>query len=348
MASTATEEAFMPDYKQFFSVLTCGRQPRARKPEWQCIDCITSEGARVRKNSRHIPYPKQPTILRGVCPTEVGKHALGVSLVARDAIGRRLRNDGNVLSAAVFSYPVPREVVTASEAETETFNRWCEQTCDWADGEFEIADSIVLHSDEKFLHLHVYKTAALLPNGCLDWPAIHKGFRVKRDALEAGAIPKVAEKAYRSGLSLWQDAYWWDVSRLFGHARFGAKKAWVNRQQAHQRNALEAEMTSRRAALEADRAEFEQRMATMLADLERDRRAFEDWRVWIQAESTRLQAQEIAIAREQASRAYLKPYRDLRSAYETVLRRCEAAEAELVTLRERLTEVEETTMLRVA
>jgi hypothetical protein len=195
-------------------------------------------------------------------------------------------------------------------------------------------------------------------NGRLDLDDIHPGRRMKQAAAEAGASKKNQDLAYRRGMERWQDEFYYDISRHFGHERFLPKRARVSRQErqaqkrveehAARRRAeldlayadFEAEMAQRRSELDAVAAQLEQKAAEAYTEISLKRAMLERRETEIQAGRERKQAEMIAIARSNALRAFGKPLQDLRAAHQGLEERCRAAEAEVERLQARLDELE--------
>jgi hypothetical protein len=112
---------------------------------------------------------------------------------------------------------------------------------------------VVEHIDEGRLHIHFYIVPDLQPDLRLNVPEIHPGFRMKYDAAEAGASKKDQDAAYRCAMSRWQDEYWYDVSRDFGHKRFGPKRTRLNRMRYFFEMKMDEERVEQQAAIGAAR-----------------------------------------------------------------------------------------------
>ena len=303
-------------FSQFIHLGAYGAKPRAGEPHWACIEGITEEGARVPKASRHLAYRGKPTLLCGVPPGEAGWCALALAPEARDAKGRRLRCDGALLVAGIASYPMLRRFVNDDPVEQDIYAHWRDTTLKWLQTMFgEHLRSVVEHDDEEFLHLHFYVVPKLLPGGQLDLPAFHPGREMKAAAAEAGASKKNQDCAYRRGMERFQDDYHFAVGRIFGHARFGAKRRRVSRAERKMQIAMEEEGARQRAALDSAWAELDRKRAMTEIELtRRDRRQmareakFRDQvRATAAAENVRLQAAEAEVARLRARLVALEP-----------------------------------------
>lgn len=255
-------------YAQFIHLGAYGLTPRAGEPPWSCIDGITTEGARQPNASRHIPYPREPRILAGVSPLEVGKLAKERALLAKDAKGRRLRREGVSLIAGVASYPVPRLLVD-DVVQVDFYTNWQTMTLDWLQDRFgKWLMSVVEHDDEEYFHLHFYLVPNIMHNLQLDLPLFHPGRAIKAAASEVGATKRDQEAAYRCGMEFFQADFHYDVSRKFGHQRYGAKRRRESRRVRLEIKRIETEAERHRNQLEAERAEFERERNAQLRVLE--------------------------------------------------------------------------------
>jgi hypothetical protein len=319
----------MTDKKhQYLSVVGCGRSPGKHKPKWSCIAGITSEGARLPGACNHVQDRREARTIFGISPVEAGKMAVERAGQAFDhgKKRRRLRRDGWALLAGVVSYPEPRSVVESDPAAQQIYSRWLAMTLLFLKECFgEHLRSVVEHTDENYLHLHFYVVPELLLDSRLDLHEIHPGLRMKWDAKEANACKKFQDAAYRSGLSRWQDDYWWAVSRHFGHRRYGPKRTRVIRAQRLMQRRMEEERRREQAQLAAD----QKRLADRAAELDR------------------AHAQVVADARQQAWQDHRDSHRMLRNACITLKERADAeraarraAETELEILRARLAELD--------
>lgn len=170
------------------------------------------------------------------------------------------------------------------------------------------------HDDEEFLHLHFYVVPKLLPSGQLDLPAFHPGRAMKAAAAEAGASKKNQDCAYRRGMERFQDDYHFAVGRLFGHARFGAKRRRVSRLERKAQKAMEEEGARQQVALDAAWAELGRKREIMEAELARRERRqmareteFHNQVLASVAEKVRLQTAESELARLRARLVALEP-----------------------------------------
>lgn len=292
---------------QFLHISLYGSAPRKGEPAWSSIAGIVREGARAPGAARHVAYPTEPTILRGLSPIEAGRIALERAEQARDAKGRRLRRDGAVLVAAVVSYPVPRTLVQNPNAPDvgDLYGAWRGEAAAWFHGQFgDTLISLVEHHDEKFLHLHCYAVPALGPGNRLQLEAIHPGRAALKQA-EADGRDKAGQRtAYLTAMKTLQDDFHAAVSRHYGHARVGPRRRRLERteylllkeartremeralayaeEEAQLRSAIEAEVLARFGAV---LAEARRRANALAQGREADRRRI----AVLSAECARLQ-----------------------------------------------------------
>lgn len=243
---------------QFFRICNYGRVPRKGQPAWSCIEGITSEGERLPSARGHIKAPARPLLLHGVLPTEAGEEAIGKAATAVDKMGRRLRKDGIALLAGVVSYPVERKLVESSVGDGDYYRWWLWEVVDWLKLEFgDHLRSVVEHTDEKFPHIHFFVVPTLSAERKLNIDVIHPGYRAKAKAAAEGQPKKSQDAAYRAAMRDLQDRFYADVSRNFGHSRFGPRRQRVARAVQLEKNRFEADRVKLRLAADTEVAEAE-------------------------------------------------------------------------------------------
>lgn len=299
---------------QFLHLIGAGLEPRKGQPRWSCIGGITAEGARLPHASRHVPFPMEPTVLHGASPIEAGRIAEIRARQAYDATGKkRLRRDGVAILGGVVCYPIERASVNSDPLDQDIYRLWQRTTVEWLRGQFgDHLLSIVEHSDENYYHLHWYVVPTLGPNNRLNINQLHPGRYAKIVAEAEGADHKNAERSYRKGMRLWQDLFYRDVSKFFGHDRYGPRRARVTRREREMQKRIEADHTRMLADIEHTRVEMER--AVRSDGWERYGRPYEQ----LQVRNARLEA---ACAAETERRLL--------------------AEAEAAALRARVTELEQ-------
>jgi len=156
---------------------------------------IAAEAGRKPDHSRHVAEPKPPVLLAGVQPELAWTQIEQRHDKARDLVTlkngrkaeRKLRNDANVLLAAVASYPEPTETVDITAPE---FQDWQKRALEWFTVQHGEPLSAVLHLDETHPHIH-FLTAPDLENG-QRMQDIHAGEKAKAEVggRKAGRVEK--------------------------------------------------------------------------------------------------------------------------------------------------------------
>jgi hypothetical protein len=198
---------------QFVHVEVYARATTTRKKSsWTAVE-IVQEAERSPGSCNHVANPKKPEILFGAKPSQALADIECVLDEQRDPRGRRIRRDTPCLLAGVASFPMP--VALANQTDIQNWVRDC---VEHLKNEFgSNLKSVLLHTDEKFPHLHFYATAA-------DGKAksIHPGHRLAKNA---------GKGAYRKAMSEWLDHWHEAVSRRHGMARTGPKRERLSREE---------------------------------------------------------------------------------------------------------------------
>jgi hypothetical protein len=237
---------------QFIHMNGYGRTPGRGRKSYETIEGVTAEAARIKGNAPHVPYPNEPTIVYGVSPIEVGQEATRLAFQAKDCLGRRLKSDGVVLVAGVATYPIPVADMGAFASDRDVYSLWVARTLEWLLREHDGLTSVVEHTDEGFLNLHFYSLPLLGAGDQLNFAPAHPGRRALKEARERGGEPAVQQAAYTNEMVAWQDRYYLEVSKFFGHDRYGPRRKRVDRVR-HKANREAAAHVSRiRAELELE------------------------------------------------------------------------------------------------
>ena len=130
--------------------------------------------------------------------------------------GRHLRSDAWVALVGVSSWPILAEQVRSSMAEANRFKDWQRREVAWLRKTFgNCMRSVVLHTDEQFLHHHWIVVGEHLS----ETVDLHPGHRIKRLAKAAGADTTTANRHYCSAMAAMQDSYAEDVGGPLGLQR---------------------------------------------------------------------------------------------------------------------------------
>ena len=243
---------------EFLHFRAYARKATSRSPT---VDAILGEARRDPKYCPHVNEPVPPVVRYGV-PIECVAATLDERLRgARDRRGRPLPSTTTILLAGVTSWPTPRASVYASTSETASYNQWVQLCVRFFHRQFGTALlSIVEHTDEGRLHLHVFAAAIPDPDTSLYsletiWPPAAAEAAVRR----ALGTRKQQRAAFRAEATNFQDAFYTQVGAVCGLSRFGPRR---------QRLTRDAWRTQRDQAVAA--AEFTQRIARRASTIDEE------------------------------------------------------------------------------
>lgn len=237
---------------QFIHMNGYGRTPGRGRKSHETIVGVTAEAARITGNAPHIQCCHEPTIIYGISPIDVGQEAIQLSFQAKNSVGHRLKSDGVVLVAGVATYPIPIADMGAFASDRDVYSLWVARTVEWLLKEHDGLASVVEHTDEGHLHLHYYSLPLLGRDNQLNFAPAHPGRRALKQAKARGAESAVQQAAYTNEMVEWQNRYYREVSKFFGHDRYGPRRKRVDRER-HKANREAGEQVSRiRAELELE------------------------------------------------------------------------------------------------
>jgi hypothetical protein len=272
-----------------------GRTPGRGRESHETIAGVTAEAGRVPGNVPHVRYPQEPRLLYGISPMEVGQKALRLSHMAKDRRGRRLRCNGVVLAAGVVTYPIPVAAMGQFVSDYDTYSLWVSRTLEWLLTQHGASlVSVVEHTDEGHLHLHYFTLPQIGPNGRLNFDLAHAGRHALNAAIERGRTPAARQAAYVNAMIDYQDGYHRDVSKFFGHDRYGPRRKRVERALHKVNRQAEADLSRFRAELELEYWGF----VTDEDANERSRQVSKLDFIAVAAEQQRLQQMEIERLRQ--------------------------------------------------
>lgn len=170
---------------------------------------VLKEARREQSHSKHIKSKKKIMTIEGKTLHRAEVELLNAS--NKKFNGKALRKDARVLLAGVASFPI---AFTDSAFDANEVKKWINDTRQFLRDEFgEYLQSIVLHGDETYPHLHFY---------CYDLSSMSvKNFHPGNLA-EAGLTSnskKARVSAFKTGLMSFQDSYFNKVSKKFELAR---------------------------------------------------------------------------------------------------------------------------------
>lgn len=179
-----------------------------------CYD-ILAEASRVYEHSRHVMSPSPPELLDGITTQELAEN-LNLLLeneatevvLGGEAKKRAVRKDAHVLLAAVYSYPSQSQMCDLDEI--RPFFTDC---IEFHREKFGSVQSAVLHTDEQYLHIHVYTVSN-------NARKLHPGHIAKKlNKSEASSIK--SSVAYKNAMRAFQDDFYQSVSQKYGLERIG-------------------------------------------------------------------------------------------------------------------------------
>lgn len=186
--------------------------------KWSAQD-IANEAERMPDACPHVPSPAAPTLRYGSTPSEAVKRAEAWADGAKDAQGRKLRQDGLCLAAGVVSLPAEQ---------IEDWPRFREATLEWLREQYgERLQSVVEHTDEGHPHLHFY----CVPLDGERFEVLHPGRLAAAKKAHEGAKKGAQNTEYKRAMQGWQDDFQNAVAARFGLVRHGPKRRRLTRGQ---------------------------------------------------------------------------------------------------------------------
>lgn len=264
---------------------------------------IAAEAGRKPDHSRHVAEPKPPVLLAGVQPELAWTQIEQRHDKARDLVTlkngrkaeRKLRNDANVLLAAVASYPEPTETVDITAPE---FQDWQKRALEWFTVQHGEPLSAVLHLDETHPHIH-FLTAPDLENG-QRMQDIHAGEKAKAEVggRKAGRVEK--RQAFSEAMRQYQDGYHTAVGIHHGQARLGPKRQRLSRDEWKAQQAEGQRQAERLRDIEAKRSDQEQAAQRQRQELDEAKAGVEVSRDEVGQAQAQVSEQQQAVDKAQA------------------------------------------------
>jgi hypothetical protein len=203
---------------QFIHYEVYARQcPEKSKKGGRTAAEVLDENDRKPGNMPHVSRPHDPKLLYGVSVDEVRKmhdEVENATTTLKNGKTRKIRRTQNTLATGVASYPVPWDQIRGNKTEEKKLRSWLRdavgfQKRQWGDD----LKSAILHTDEKYPHIHFLGLRA-------DWDAgmLHPGL-----AAAKGKTGIEAAKAAGDALIAIQDQYAAEVGEKYGQCRIGPK-----------------------------------------------------------------------------------------------------------------------------
>ncbi|MBA3916607.1 MAG: hypothetical protein H0X25_22730 [Acidobacteriales bacterium] len=257
---------------------------------------VIAEAERVPTHSKHVTQPKAPKLLHGCMPSELLREIECDVAIAKDRTGKKkLPKDAQILLAGVVSMPLEsQELLDAHAAYVRSgkkersealrqYQKWQKLTLAWLKQTYgDALRSVVLHYDEKQVHLHYY-CANRLTGGTLNLDGLdvagdaERSLGLGRKARNAGGAAR--KKVRAEALTAFQESFNQAVGLAMGWARLGPRKRRMSRADWKQEQLVAEKLAS---AME---------QATQARDqLEASREINNDLRQWSGSKLAELQA----------------------------------------------------------
>lgn len=226
----------MPGF-QFLHFDIYARQcPAKSRKEGRTAAEVLDENERKPGNMPHVKRPHAPKLLYGVSIDEVRKmhdEVENATTTLKNGKTRKIRKTQNTLATCIMSYPIPFDQIRGNKEEEKKLRAWLKDVVGfikdvWGDD----LKSVVLHTDEKYPHVHCL---GLRPD--FDASMLHPGL-----AAAKGLSGVEAARAAGDALIAVQDKYAAEVAEKYGQCRIGPKphkrtrqkrltrKEWVEKQ----------------------------------------------------------------------------------------------------------------------
>ena len=291
---------------QFPRIEGYGRRPSRRKTNGRSMQGIACEAERRPGFCAHVSSPQPPVILFGCKPSEAVHLAADRAEKAVDSLGKKLRIDALIFLGGVASYPVEWERVRKDENQKNRLRRWLKLLLKFLKAQYPgTLRYALLHTDERYPHVHWGAVPELEPNGRMRLSSIHPGHAASEQVKAGGGTNAAAMRAYERAMVAWQDAIHAEVYAPIGVARFGPKRQRLTadeykaRQKAEQALAItldaEKELKAKwraeiAAKFQAEISQWKDRCANLAAELAAAKEEIADLRARLTESEDQLKA----------------------------------------------------------
>lgn len=216
---------------QFIHIENYARKANKSSKTQGNIKGVLGEALRKDGFHPHVEVPNEPDFLFGQKSDLTGleKEIDDRVKTEKDSLGRKIRDDVNLLIAGVCSYHRPYKAEWSSD-ELMALECWKELTTDFLKKEYgDSLRAVLLHTDEDHPHIHFYVLDKQdLAGSVKKWnPGV-----AARSALPDKTTPKhEKEAAFKKAMEGFQDSFYRSVGQMVGMTRLGPKKQRLNRQE---------------------------------------------------------------------------------------------------------------------
>lgn len=211
---------------QFLHIETYSLYPKVNKihPEKsvKSFSSISKELMRHPSATPHIKCPIVPKILHGGTAYDALKLAQERYAISKDALGRKLRKDAQMILSGVIS--CPEEFKNASQS---NYENWLNDNVDYLLKKYgSNLVSVLLHEDESHPHIHFMCVPEPDSNYLTHIKSIHPPIAARENTI-GGRKEKYL--AYKNAFREMQDEYYSKISCKYGFTRDGAKATRLTR-----------------------------------------------------------------------------------------------------------------------
>ena len=191
---------------------------------------VAREFMREPYSCPHVPNPKPPIIVYGVNAYEAEAVVRKRVEKAKDKLGRKLRNDAQVILSGVCSLP-PEIYKRDLDFGTKVTEKWINDNLRYLKKKYnENLLSVIAHFDEgEPIHPHLHFIVSIPDtdkNGEANLMYIHAPIFARQNA-EGGRKNKY--DAYKKSYRELQDEYYKDISSNYGLSRLGPRRQRLSR-----------------------------------------------------------------------------------------------------------------------
>ena len=215
---------------QFLRIEGYGRHPSKRKSNGRSMEGVAFEAERQTGYCSHVKHPKPPITLFGGEPREAVRLAAERAEQAVDGADKKLRCDALIFLGGVASYPVEWERVRNDDNQKMRLRRWLKLLLKFLKAKYpETLCYVLLHTDERYPHVHWGAVPKLEPNKRMRLSSIHPGHAASERIKADGGTNAAAMRAYKRAMVELQDAIHAEVYAPVGIARVGPRRQRLTR-----------------------------------------------------------------------------------------------------------------------